>query len=79
MITRYFVNWEYGEHHYIVETNMRDMFGLIENMCSEFQVDIKETDINLGEHRKAHVIEYSIENYYGDRVVFAHSSEESVI
>jgi len=79
MITRYFLNWEYGIHHLTIETNMRDMLLVIDELRKEFEITISESDKMLGEYRKAHVIVYTIENYYGQSVVIAYSSEESNI
>lgn len=56
---RYYLEWELGFHHLLIEVNKSDFFRVIDDVSSEFTIQKVFHDVEKVES-------YQIENYHGE-------------
>lgn len=77
-IIKYFVYYEFGFHRHILETTMKDMHTLVDDMSKEFEISYNETTKRLSDSRMCTIRTFSIVNYCGDIVPVAFETEEFI-
>lgn len=65
---KYFIIWNYGNHHSVIETKKDDYDNIINTLSKEFQIHI--TNINYDKHKQN--IVFWIENYYDEKEIIGY-------
>lgn len=60
-MTCYILCWEFGTHHFNIETNKKDFHRVIDDMSTEFEIHKVYDDIDCPD-----AVFYYVENYYGE-------------